>query len=268
MEEHPLISNPPPRRRRLHRIYLCDASLEDAVYGVLGEPGEELKCSEKSGTYRVRDWVLKCLRGNFLTRLVKLTFRSARYRRGWDAACFLRQRGVCVPTPVAYVETGILGLIWRNAFFSDYLAGQQSVEEFLQMQLRRGGKPEIVACFLKDLADAVNSLTETGAYHSDLSGKNIFTLDGHTFCFIDLDAVVLGEPYDDARRLKNHVQLYDSFCDMLNDTVLVPFIERMLTDAQDPRIWMPAVRKGQHARRMLVEERWAKEGKPSKHLTE
>lgn len=255
-----------PRRRGLTRVYLANGVTEEAVRAALHETGDELKCSQKSRTRLVGQWVIKSVGGPFSTRLLKLSSRPARYRRGWDAACFLHDHGIAVPMPVAYVEWGIAGICWRNAFVSQYLDEQVNVEEFLRALLKRRASAETVALFLQELADAVNALTATGAYHADLSGKNIFTADGRAFTFIDLDAVVLGEPYDDDRRLKNHVQLYDSFCDELNDSVLVPFIERMLAAHHDTRVWMPAVRKGQRERRHRVEERWAKEGKPSKHL--
>jgi hypothetical protein len=73
--------------------------------------------------------------------------------------------------------------------------------------------------------------------------------------------VELDVPCDDARRLRNHIQLYDSFCDELHDQLLAPFIMRMMPPGTDPRVWLPQVRKGQKDRRRLVEARWEKEGK-------
>jgi acid stress-induced BolA-like protein IbaG/YrbA len=257
---------PRPKRRGLNRVQVLEHTNLDAVIAAVREPGEELKRSGKSRTWRVHEWVVKSVCGAFPVRVAKLTFRRARYRRGWEAACFLRSRGIHVPEPVAYLERGFAGLVWDNAFVSDYLEDQVDVEVFMRALLKRNAGAETIAMFLQELADAVNAFTDTGAWHADLSGKNIYTADGRHFYFIDLDAVILDEELTDDRRLKNHVQLYDSFCDMLNDSVLVPFIERMLTPAHDPRVWMPSVRKGQADRRHEVEERWAREGKPSKHL--
>jgi len=231
------------------------------ILEVLAMPGESLKRSRKAAVRRVGRTVIKESTDPWPLGLLKYTMQRSRHRRGWIAGHYLRQRGVNVPEPFAYVECGWGRLVWGNAFLYEYLDGFRNVEKFMQALVQRGAGKDTIAGFLERLADAVNGLTGAGAYHADLSGKNIFTRDGTQFYFIDLDAVVLGGVYDDTRRLYNHVQLYDSFCDVLNDAMLVPFITRMLTPEHDPRVWMPAVRKGQHQRRRRVEARWAREGK-------
>jgi hypothetical protein len=224
------------------------------IAALLKEPGEILKSSPKSVTRRVGPWVVKESRATW-ANCFKHTFQKARHRRGWFAAQHLDAQGVGAPRTIAFVERRMFGLVLGNALISEYLNEARSVEQFLLALIQRGAGQQTLAEYLAALADAVNKLTASGAYHADLSGKNIYTRDGHRFYFIDLDDVTLGGPYDDARRLKNHAQLYDSFCDVLGDSLLFPFIQQMLPPETNPRVWMPKVRKAQEKRRIEHAER-------------
>lgn len=248
-------------RKGWSTVYYAQGVSPDAVLEALQAPGEVLKTSEKFVVRRVGNWVLKestLARGS---GPLKHTFRRKRYRQGWIAAHHLHRHGVSVPPPVAYIERGRLGIVTGNVLITGYLNGQQNVEAFLQVLIQRKAGADTIHLFLAALAQAITQFTACGAYHGDLSGKNIFTADGRRFSFIDLDDVVLGNTYDDGLRLKNHVQLYDSFCDFLSDSVLVPFISKLISTDQDIRVWMPKVREAQAMRRELVEERWANEGR-------
>lgn len=227
----------------------------DTVLAALDEDGEILKESKKAVVRRVDRWVVKQSGAPKMLSILRHTARRNRYRRGWLAARRLMRRGVGAPKPVAYVETGLGRIVTGNAFISEYLYGCTNVEECVRTLVHAGAGPDTLATFLDGLAGAVNDLVAAGAYHEDLSGKNIFTRDGSRFYFIDLDAVELDVPYTDDRRLKNLVQLYDSFCDELTDAFLAPFIACMLAPDQDPRVWMPKVRAGQSTRRSRFEAR-------------
>lgn len=242
-------------------IYYAQGASLNGILAALAAPGEVLKDSRKCVVRRVGEYVIKESRAARGAGLFKHTFRRARYRQGWIAAHHLQTHGISVPAPLAYVERGAAGLITGNALVTSYLGGQQNVEQFLQLLIHRKAGPDTIHYFLAALAEAINQLTACGACHGDLSGKNVFTVDGRHFSFIDLDDVTVGEPYDGGLRMKNHVQLYDSFCDFLSDSVLVPFIAKMLPPDQDIRVWMPRVREAQAQRRELVEERWAREGR-------
>lgn len=242
-------------------IYYVPGTSLNGIVEALQTPGEVLKASDKSLVRRVGDYVLKESKTARGVGPLKHTFRRARYRRGWLAALHLESHGIRVPKPLAYVEKGGLGFVTGNVLITSYLGGQQNVENFLQALIQRKAGPDTIHHFLAALAQAINQFTACGAYHGDLSGKNIFTADGRQFSFIDLDDVTLGDTYDDGLRMTNHVQLYDSFCDFLSDSILVPFIASLLTPALDIRVWMPRVREAQAERRELVEERWAREGR-------
>lgn len=242
-------------------VYCSPGVSVNQVVEVLAAPAETLKASAKATVRRSGEVVIKESLFAGGAGPVKHTFKRARYRQGWIAAHHLHRHGISVPEPLAFVERGGLGIVTGNILLSRYLAGQKNVEVFLQMLIQRKAGPDTIQTYLGGLALAINAFTDAGARHGDLSGKNIFTADGRHFSFIDLDDVTIGEDYDDGLRMKNHVQLYDSFCDFLSDSVLVPFITRLITPAQDIRVWMPRVREAQQQRRELVEERWAREGR-------
>lgn len=241
-------------RQGLDRVYHHkDVSVND-VMQILRQSEEVLKRSRKSLIHRAGPCVVKSsLPG--LTGFLRLTFSRARYRRAWIAAQHLEAHGIGIPRTIAYVERGGMGLLFANHLVSEYLEGHRDSEQYLVRLIQIGSGKVSIAAYLNALAEAVVALVESGACHHDLSGKNIYTRDGEHFVFIDLDDVSVGEPYTEALRLKNLVQLYDSYCDVLSDAVLVPFINRLLPAGVDPRIWMPKIRKGQQERRRLHEEK-------------
>ncbi|NUM52629.1 MAG: hypothetical protein HUU46_03195 [Candidatus Hydrogenedentes bacterium] len=233
-----------------------------AVRDVVNQPGEILKRNEKSCTKRVGAFVIKSSEGPIIVQLIKHTAQRARYRRGWRAALFLADHGIPAARPVAHVEWGSAGLIWRHATITEYIGGCRDVEHYYDELVRRGGAPDVLNEYLKRIADAVNALTATGAIHTDLAGKNILTPDGEKFFFIDLDGIVLGEDLDESRRFQLHVQLYDSFIDRCGDDDLAPFVRAMLPGNDTPfDVWFARVKAAQAVRRSRTVAAWKREGK-------
>ncbi|NLN94270.1 MAG: hypothetical protein GX130_13330 [Candidatus Hydrogenedens sp.] len=231
---------------------------------MMGHEQEVLKETDKSKVSRLGHWIIKRRKtSGGRTALASLARRNM-LRMPWYANHYLRQRGVPVPEPLAYVEFGYGGVVTSTASLFQYLNQCRDVEHYLFEFIRQGADVEAISSFLFNLARAFNTLEKSGAWHGDLSGKNIYTGDGKRFYFIDLEAVELKVPYTEERRMKNHVQLYDSFCDALTDTLLFPFIKEMTPESIDLRVWMPEVRRIQEERRTAVEQRWEKYGAPEK----
>lgn len=230
-----------------------------SVVEALDEPGETLKESSKWITKRVGEWVIKATRSQGGLTPLKLSLQRAHYRQAWRASLFLQSKDVGIALPRAFVERRRLGAIFANALVIDYLNDQVNVEEFALSIVN--ASHERIHTFLNSLARAVNKLCDTGAYHTDLSGKNIFTPDGESFYFIDLEGVVLGHQYTTENRLRTHIQLYDSFCDIWGPPILDPFIAAMLPSHIDLEPWLDKVKKGQRKRRSLQMETWRKQGK-------
>jgi len=218
------------------------------VLDALEADGETLKASRKAVTRRVGPWVVKQSRPGIMA-LLKHTLHPAHHRRAWVAARFLFEHGVRVPRPRALAEFRRGAAITGHALISDFLEGCRTVEEHAGDLVRREADGDAVAAFLARLADAVVGLNATGAYHTDLSGKNILTREGQAFHFIDLDGVYAPFRQGRRHRLRNLIQLYDSFCDLWGSDVLGPFIHRMLPDGEDGRAWLERVQLGQRTRR-------------------
>ena len=249
------------KRKGILRIHYDPAFTLETILENLASPGTIIKKSIRSEVRQVSDWTIKESQGNIVSRFVRHTFQYQNHRRHWDAACYLTAQGIRVPRPIAFIEKCLPGLHFGNTLISETLEGQRNVEQFMFTLIQHGVGKDTLIRFLDNLATAINGLVKTGAYHADLSGKNIFTRDGDKFWFIDLDAVILNEEYTDDRRLRNHIQLYDSFCDQISDHLLVPFITQILPGNIDARVWMPKVREGQKERRRRIEAIWEKQGK-------
>lgn len=252
------------RRLKIHggAAYVRNDMEDNQLQALLAHQGEVLKASSKSKVRRLGHWTVKETHHGLTSRIIGRARRRSRHP--WMALNYLRIKGVPVPEPLAYIEYGRFGLVKSSALLFQYLSFCYDVETWLSLQIREGIEGEAITAFLDGLAQAVNILCESGAWHGDLSGKNIMTRDGMQFYFVDLDAVQLDSIYTDEKRLKNHVQLYDSFCDALSDALLVPFIQAMLPESLDLRVWMPKVRKAQQERRTKVEAYWAKHGPPER----
>lgn len=232
---------------------------QEAVWRAIREPGELLKQSRNWTTKRAGDWVVKTVRAQFGLGFVRPLILTRRLRQGWKAARHLFDHGVGVPEPIAYAEQRVCGAPINAAFISRHIDHAVTVEEFARRLALQDAKPDDVHAFLAALAAAINQLAEAGAVHRDLSGKNILTTDGRAFYFIDLDSVVLRPVYDEEDRMKNHVQIYDSFCDLWGDEFLGPFIEQLLPHGQSLAPWLDRVRAGQHKRRSRQIALWRKQ---------
>lgn len=226
---------------------------------VLKASGEVLKRGI-STTRRVEGYVIKSAPQGTVSTL-KRTLGQHPQRRGWTSALWLEARGINVPPPRAYVEYRRVGFTTGACLVSDYLDGYSNVEAYARTLVKLQTSEDKVLAYLMALARAVNDLSRTGAYHRDLSGKNVFTRDGESFSFIDLDSVEINVSYTDDRHLKNLVQLYDSFCDYWPDRVLKRFVAALSPETGDEDAWFARVRDGQAQRRARIEAIWRGEGK-------
>ncbi|HPO15647.1 MAG TPA: lipopolysaccharide kinase InaA family protein [Candidatus Hydrogenedentes bacterium] len=245
-------------RRRGRRIYLTRRLSLGELEDIVSAPGETLKCSSKAMVTRTGKWVVKQSRGHWLIEVIRHTARRSRYRRAWIAAHHLRRHDVLAPVPVAFIEFGVLGLLTGNLMVSEYLEDCANVELYLKNRVETGIEKDELGVFFERLAYAVNRFAASGACHEDLSGKNIFTQNGERFYFIDLDAVAVGRPITDAQRLANLIQLYDSFCDFVQDDLLEAFIGHMVPSEGSLQEWFGRVREGQRIRRGLYQQRRGK----------
>jgi len=229
---------------------------------LLAHDAETLKETPKVQVRAVEHWIIKHRRSGRGRAILSPGQTRKRHRCAWQAGHYLRAHGIRVPEPLAYVERSFAGAITGSWHIFQNLLHCRDVESYVSGMIERGVDGLSLEVFLQHLAESLQAVEACGAYHGDLSGKNIYTRDGVRFFLIDLDAVQLNVPHDEERRLKNHVQLYDSFCDALSDVLLVPFLESLLPESWELRTWMPRVRVEQKKRRERVEAHWAKHGYP------
>lgn len=249
------------RSGRLRVWRRADVSLA-SVLDTLSACGPILKSNGKSETKRVGGYLVKSSAGNVAVQVLKHTAQRERYRRGWRAAHYFADRGIPAPKPFAHVEWSFAGVIWKHATITEYLPDCVDVEHYYDALVKAGASLDDLAAYLSRLADAVNRLAASAAIHTDLAGKNILTRDGQTFYFIDLEGVILNQVIDEGRTLQAHVQLYDSFIDRCDDSLLAPFIRRMLPQA-GPQfdLWFARVKAAQALRRARTVAVWKREGR-------
>ncbi|HOF39855.1 MAG TPA: lipopolysaccharide kinase InaA family protein [Candidatus Hydrogenedentes bacterium] len=228
---------------------------------LIAAEGDTLQISPTTITRRVGQYVVKACSREPVLGVLKRTLRRERYRRGWVAGLYLEQLGIGAPRVDGLVEQGRWGIIRASYLIMEYLEGANNVERCMAEMVQDGAPEERLRTFLHDLAQTVNALRDAGAYHRDLSGKNIFTRNGEKFYFIDLDSIVPVKRYSRGMLYANHVQLYDSFCDFLGDDLLDSFIALMLPDEEDYATWVKQVRRGQAERRSRQLAIWRKQGR-------
>ena len=237
----------------------ADISCERLLETIAAE-GEILKISPRSETRRVNGLGVKGSAGGARKGLLERSIRRNRFRRGWAAGLYLEQQGVSVPRVEGFVETGRWGMISGSYLIMEYLEGTCNVERFMAEMIQDGASENRIRAFLRELAQALNGLQEAG--HSiRIVGKNIRRARGRYSYFIDLESILPVEQYTRKMHYKNHVQLYDSFCDFLGDDMLEPFLAQMLPQDQDYATWSRVVRRGQAARRSRQISIWRKQGK-------
>ncbi len=219
-------------------------------------PGESvLKRSKRALTLRTGPYVVKVASPANLRMALSDALFTPDPVRAWRNGLRLARQGVCVPPLVGLVEPQAVHM--PAAILYGFVHRAVTVEAFVQDRAAQGDIPA-AACLLTKIAQGVRSLERACAYHRDLSGKNLLTLDGRQCMFVDLGCVHFDKPYGSRRRFKNHVQLYDSFVDVLPDAVLRDFLGMMLPAHVDVDAWMGAVKDGQQQRRRRFERRRAR----------
>lgn len=221
------------------RVWLAGGMDPAECVAIAAGDGERLSVSRKTEVVRVGDWAVRRSRVDGGAGPIRLTVQRRRNRRGLEAGLMLPRLGIEVPELAGLVEWSVAGVIWRHALVMRYLEGYHSIREHALML--RDQPDEEVRRFLSSLADAVVRLREARVYHSDLAYKNVLTPDGVHFCFIDLDAVQCRHDQTPEDRLRNAVQLVDSFSDIWPPETLRVLFDRLEVDEGD--VWPMLARR-------------------------
>lgn len=217
----------------LARVWSTGVVPPQEILRYASEQGTTLSTSYKSEVVRIGDWVVKRSRLNKGAGPLRLTLDRKRYRRGYEAGLLLPRFGIKVPEVAGFVEWGGGGPIWRNALVMRNLKDYQSIRDHA-LRLR-SASDDTAREFLRSLADSIIRLRDARVYHSDLAYKNVLTLDGEAFYFVDLDSVCCEHEQTVDERLRNAVQLIDSFSDVWRLEILRELVHRL--DVDESAVW-------------------------------
>lgn len=225
-------------------------SLESILFA-LDQNGEIIKESNKWHTRQIGGWFVKTSQKAGVWGIIRWSFsRKSRYTM-WKIPQILARQGVTCPRILAIIDRTKLGLIQQRTIISEYMPGMRDVENFAKHIMTTEKAATQLQTFFHGLAAALRALMNSDVYHSDLSGKNILTSDGNTFIFVDLEAAHISRYYFARRRLKNLVQIYDSFCDFVPDDYLRPFLTSLVPNVcGNPEEWFARIQLLQNQRRM------------------
>ncbi len=245
-----------PVRLGLARVWstgLLDAA---ELVKIAQQPGDRLWQSSKSDVERVDNWVVKRSRLQGGVGPVRLTAQRERYRRPWTAGRHLETHGVAVPPIAGYIEWRFAGAIWANALVTRYLDGFRNLRDYIEQE--SPWTETNMNAFLHRLSKAVDDVSKAGAYHSDLADKNVLTQNGTEFYFVDLDAVTIGGKQTREQRLRNVVQLSDTFHDLW-PADRCEELARLLCPNSNDTTWVQDVKDGLQQR---IDRRNAIFGRP------
>jgi tRNA A-37 threonylcarbamoyl transferase component Bud32 len=128
----------------------------------------------------------------------KRYFRPTRSRRNWNYSNFLISRGIFVPTPVAFVEKRIAGVLrGMSHFVYEYVEGI-SGEMYFRNNLESFEKIEQGMDLVVSL---VGRIRELGLIHGDIRMSNLIFQDNR-LCLLDFDDIRPQRWYK-LRRVKN-----------------------------------------------------------------
>ena len=224
-------------------LHLCDGVQAEEVLTALSEPGESIKNGDKRIVRRVGNWTIKSTRTNMGIGPLKMTANRARYRNGWKSSLEMMRLGLRVPKTVAYVEFGMLGVIWGNALVYEYLDGCLSAPKFLK-GLKQEEDSAAVEAFFQHLGEAVVGLAEANVFHRDLKLDNVLTQDGETFFFIDLDEAHIGQTFQPEHRMRNHIQMANGLSRIWQRPDIDAFLKSTTPEGEDTEDWVKRVWKG------------------------
>lgn len=241
----------------------------EAIRAALQEPGVVVKQSRRTAVRRVGDWCIKESSGNGWLHPLDLTLRPGRYTSGWIVGRTLHANGIPVPRPVSNASQWRGPICVYRATVTEWLEGWTDVEEAARMLAASAAEDEAIREFLGGIDTLHGKLCDARYYHADLSGKNIFCrrppgAEHFECCLIDLDSVRRVRSVSTRLRIRNAVQLYDSFCDLWDERLLGSMVCRVMGLSRFDADTFEQVRSIQQVRRARIEAVWARQGKAAR----
>ncbi len=200
-------------------------------YGLENIPysGEVIKISEKTISYRIGKIFFKTTRFSCVEGALRHLLLRQRYKNAWKISIFATQLGILVPKPILYSESLCFSVPWQSTYGIEYIENSVNVETYARGLVEQRLVNELNH-LLSEISKAVYSLWSNNLYHRDLSGKNILTVDGSKVYIVDLDSVKILKVLPFKQKIKNLTQIYDSFCDYIEDELLKNCIFSLLPE--------------------------------------
>lgn len=191
--------------------------------------GNLIKTSKKATCMRVDNVFIKLTNFPLIEGIFRHTFLRGRYKAPWEISILATELGIPVPTPIFYLENLYLGLPWQSIFASEFIHNSVDVETFAKKIVQSNLQKQLEN-MLFEIVKIVTLLWSHNLYHKDLSGKNILTTDGINLFLVDLDSVKIISSITLKHKVKNLTQLYDSFCDFVEEEILKSCIFSLLSE--------------------------------------
>jgi tRNA A-37 threonylcarbamoyl transferase component Bud32 len=131
---------------------------------------------------------------HIINRVAYAFFRPSKAKRSYWNALKLQDKGICTPSPIAYIEEKKKGLFSRSFYISLYVCYPGLMRELHDRSL----------CEVKDLAEAFAHFTadihNRQIYHLDYSPGNILYKKQekqYTFCLVDINRMRFDKKVDE-----------------------------------------------------------------------
>ncbi len=233
----------------------------DDLLSQLSTYGKLIKKTAKTSSFQWNSYFVKKTHYPFFEGIFRHLFLSNRCKNSWNISNYLIYHGIYTPLPIAYIEILKFSLPYQHLFVSEYLFENYNVEIFIRdnVYIEKG---ITLHEFFNTIKKLIIHLWEKGIYHKDLSGKNLLTVNGDKIYLIDLDSTRLINPIDIKYKIRNLTQIYDSFCDFVDEEKLKDFIFSLLYDFQKNEMkkiyfqiqQLQKQRRAQHIKNMCLQQ--------------
>ncbi len=203
----------------------------DNLLSQLSTNGKLIKETPKTSSFQWNSYFVKKTHYPFIEGIFRHLFLSNRCRNSWNISNYLIHHGIYTPFPIAYIEISKHSLPYQHFFISEYLFENYNIEIFVRDKIYIE-KGITLQDFFNTIKKLIILLWEKGIYHKDLSGKNLLTVNGDRIYLIDLDSTRLINPIEIKYKIRNLTQIYDSFCDFVDEERLRDFIFSLLYNFQ------------------------------------
>lgn len=211
------------KKENLYQIWSNIDFNVDTFFSEILEQGKIIKQTSKTSSFQWNTYFVKKTNYPLVEGIFRHLFLPHRCRNAWEIGNFLVNHQILTPRPIAYIELLKFSFPYQHFFISEYLFDSYNVEEFIKKNIHIE-KGIDLNDFFHSLKNLLIHLWEHGIYHRDLSGKNLLTKDGRDIYLIDLDSMHLINPIHMKYKIRNLIQIYDSFCDFVDEVILKDFI--------------------------------------------